>query len=63
MCDMRNRSLLLLGFLAFGLGMNAKTYVDPATGKTLCSIFDEKREGQLVDTQTSYVLPLANTTA
>ncbi len=45
MCDMRNRSLLLLGFLAFGLGMNAKTYVDPATGKTLCSTFDEKREG------------------
>lgn len=25
MCDMRNRSLLLLGFLAFGLGLNAKT--------------------------------------
>ena len=37
----------------------AKTYVDPATGKTICSAFDEKRKGQLVDTQTSYVLPLA----
>ena len=37
----------------------AKTYVDPETGKTMCSAFDEKRKGQLVDTQTSYVLPLA----
>ena len=37
----------------------AKTYVDPISGKTLCSVFDEKRKGQLVDTQTSYVLPLA----
>lgn len=37
----------------------AKTYVDGATGKTLFSAFDAKRKGQLVDTQTSYVLPLA----
>lgn len=37
----------------------AKTYVDESTGKTLFSAFDEKRKGQLVDTQTSYVLPLA----
>ncbi len=35
------------------------TYIDPQTGKTIASAFDEKREGQLVDTQTSYVLPLA----
>lgn len=37
----------------------AQTYVDGATGKTLFSAFDEKRKGQSVDTQTSYVLPLA----
>ncbi len=37
----------------------AKTYVEPTTGKTLCSAFDEKRKGELVDTQTSYALPLA----
>lgn len=37
----------------------AKTYVEPQTGKTLFSAFDEKRKGQKVDTQTSYVLPLA----
>ncbi len=37
----------------------AKTYVEPTTGKTLFSAFDEKRKGQVVDTQTSYVLPLA----
>ena len=37
----------------------AKTYVEPATGKTLFSAFDERRKGQQVDTQTSYVLPLA----
>ena len=37
----------------------AQTYVEEATGKTLFSAFDQKRKGQLVDTQTSYVLPLA----
>lgn len=37
----------------------AKTYVEPSTGKTIFSAFDEKRKGQEVDTQTSYVLPLA----
>ena len=34
------------------------TYVDAKTGKTLFSAFDEKRKGQEVNTQTSYVLPL-----
>lgn len=36
-----------------------QTYVDGATGKTLFSAFDQKKKGQQVDTQTSYVLPLA----
>ncbi len=41
----------------------ARTYIDPATGKTIRSSFNqfpaEKRSaGDLVDTQTSYVLPL-----
>ncbi len=35
------------------------TYIDAASGKTIASSFDKQREGQLVDTQTSYVLPLA----
>ena len=36
-----------------------QTYVDKETGKTLFSSFDERKKGKLVDTQTSYVLPLA----
>ncbi len=35
------------------------TYIDKETGKTRWSAFDAKREGELVDTQTSYALPLA----
>ncbi len=35
-----------------------RTYLHPETGKTLFSAFDARREGSLVDTQTSYVLPL-----
>ncbi|MDH6312454.1 alpha-L-rhamnosidase [Parabacteroides sp. PFB2-10] len=34
------------------------TYIHPATGKTIFSAFDEKRKGEWVDTQTSYILPL-----
>lgn len=34
-------------------------YLDPATGRTIHSAFIPEREGQLVDTQVSYVLPLA----
>lgn len=37
----------------------AKTYLDPQTGKTIWSGFIPSRKGNLVDTQTSYVLPLA----
>lgn len=33
------------------------TYIDPSTGKTRFSAYDKKREGSLVDTQTSYLLP------
>lgn len=36
-----------------------KTFVDEATGKTICSWYDAERKGQLIDTQTSYALPLA----
>ena len=35
------------------------TYIDPETGRTLCSAFDPNRQGQPVDIQGSYVLPLA----
>ncbi len=34
------------------------TYLDGKTGKTMFSAFDAGRKGSLVDTQTSYVLPL-----
>lgn len=37
----------------------ANTYVDPDTEKTRWSAFDSARMGQLVDTQSSYALPLA----
>ena len=36
-----------------------QTYVDPATGKTIFSSYEAEKKGQLVDTQTSYALPLA----
>lgn len=36
-----------------------KTYIEPATGKTVFSAFIPQKQGTLVDTQTSYVLPLA----
>lgn len=36
-----------------------KQYFQPATGKTVFSGFEPSKKGQLVDTQTSYVLPLA----
>ena len=36
-----------------------RTYLQPGTGKTIHSAFDPKQEGKPVDTQTSYVLPLA----
>lgn len=36
-----------------------KTYIEPATGKTVFSAFIPQKQGALVDTQTSYVLPLA----
>ncbi|MCM1311278.1 MAG: glycoside hydrolase family 78 protein [Bacteroides sp.] len=35
------------------------TYVEPATGKTMHSAFEPAKQGQIVDTQTSYALPLA----
>lgn len=35
-----------------------ETYIDATTGKTICSAFDKKRQGDTIDTQTSYVLPL-----
>lgn len=35
------------------------TYLEPETGKTVFSAFIPKKEGQQVDIQTSYVLPLA----
>ena len=34
------------------------TYIQPETGKTIFSAFNPKKEGTLVDTQTSYILPL-----
>ncbi|MDE7345518.1 MAG: family 78 glycoside hydrolase catalytic domain [Muribaculaceae bacterium] len=37
----------------------ADTYIDPATEKTRWSAFDPVRAGQIVDTQSSYALPLA----
>ncbi|MDE5871657.1 MAG: family 78 glycoside hydrolase catalytic domain [Muribaculaceae bacterium] len=37
----------------------AETYIDPATQKTRWSAFEPGRVGQLVDTQSSYALPLA----
>lgn len=37
----------------------ADTYVDPATEKTRWSAFDGTRKGSVVDTQSSYALPLA----
>ena len=36
-----------------------RTYLRPGTGKTIASSFMGNRQGQLVDTQTSYVMPLA----
>lgn len=36
-----------------------ETYIDKSTGKTIASAFKEGKQGQLVDIQTSYVLPLA----
>lgn len=35
------------------------TFVDPTTQKTIFSGYEPSKKGQLVDTQTSYVLPLA----
>lgn len=35
------------------------TYIDEVSGKTKASSFDKQREGKMVDTQTSYALPLA----
>jgi alpha-L-rhamnosidase len=35
------------------------TYIDKQTGKTICSSFIPERQGQPVDIQGSYVLPLA----
>lgn len=37
----------------------AQTYIDPETEKTRWSAFDAGRIGQVVDTQSSYALPLA----
>lgn len=37
----------------------SQTYLQPGTMKTVHSAFDPKKKGQTVDTQTSYVLPLA----
>ena len=34
------------------------TYIQPETGKTICSAFMPEKEGKLIDIQTSYVLPL-----
>ena len=34
-------------------------YIDPSTGTTIFSAFDPRREGQPIDIQGSYVLPLA----
>lgn len=36
-----------------------RTYIDASTGKTLFSAFVPEKQGTFVDTQTSYVLPLA----
>lgn len=36
-----------------------ETYIQSKSGKTIFSAFDPNRSGKLVDTQTSYVLPLA----
>lgn len=36
-----------------------KTYIDPATEKTVWSGFDKKKEGDVIDTQVSYALPIA----
>lgn len=36
-----------------------KTYLDASTQKTIFSGYDPEKKGQLVDTQASYVLPLA----
>lgn len=35
-----------------------KTYIQPSTGKTIFSAFEPEKENELVDTQTSYILPL-----
>ena len=35
------------------------TYIDPETGKTIFSAFNPQRQGQPIDIQGSYVLPLA----
>lgn len=35
-----------------------KNYIQPETGKTIFSVFDKGKTGNMVDTQTSYVLPL-----
>lgn len=34
------------------------SYVNPSSGKTIASSFNKEQKGKLVDTQTSYVLPL-----
>lgn len=36
-----------------------KTYLEPETARTIWSDFDAKKKGTLVNTETSYVLPLA----
>ena len=36
-----------------------KTYVDPSTKRTIFSGYEPEKKGKLVDTQTSYALPLA----
>lgn len=36
-----------------------RTYIQQESGKTVFSAFDQQRTGKIVDTQTSYVLPLA----
>ena len=41
------------------IGFFRKTYIDRSTGKTIWSAFDKKREGDVIDTQVSYALPIA----
>ncbi|MDD4438099.1 MAG: family 78 glycoside hydrolase catalytic domain [Tissierellia bacterium] len=35
-----------------------RTYIQEETGKTIFSAFDSRRQGDIIDTQTSYILPL-----